>query len=399
MNSRVSFLKAAHHRAGVVALLLAGLVHGSAEAQAQNLAPPQTQAPVVSAPQAAAAASVGMARIEPGGSSGSSAPDQPPITVFYPSSSPARAVQRGPYMLDVAEQGEPVRGNGRLIVVSHGTGGSVVVHSDLARRLVEAGFVVAVPLHRADNFEDHSDNIGALVRRPVELSRTIDAVGRDARFAPLLALDKVGVYGMSAGGHTALVMAGGRWAQTGFRDHCEANIADDFQFCVGVITRLTGSWFDGVRKWAARGAIRWLFDDPAVHAHADPRVAAVVAAVPAAAHFDMASLAAPRVPLGLVTARQDRWLVPRFHSDRVLQACTPCERVDDIADGGHGAPLSPLPPGLTGILGDMLNDPPGFDRGQMAAVDRKTAAFFGRHLLGSDGSRVGASDSAQAPAH
>lgn len=45
------------------------------------------------------------------------------------------------------------------------------------------------------------------------------------------------------------------------------------------------------------------------------------------------------------------------------------------------AVLSPWPPGLSGILGDMLNDLPGFDRSRMAEVDRKTAAFFSRHLL------------------
>ena len=48
--------------------------------------------------------------------------------------------------------------------------------------------------------------------------------------------------------------------------------------------------------------------------------------------------------------------------------------------GGHGAPLSPLPPGLSGLLGDLLNDPPGFDRARMVDVDRKIAAFFRRHL-------------------
>ncbi len=310
------------------------------------------------------------------------------ITLYYPSSSEAR-VQSGPFRLRVARQGEPLRGNGRLVVVSHGTGGSPWVHADLARSLVEAGFVVALPEHRGDNYKDHSDNIGALTRRPAEVSRAIDALGRDPRFAPLLSLNKVGVYGMSAGGHTALTLAGGRWAPTNFRDHCEAHLAEDFQFCVGVITRLTGGWLDPVRKWVALAAIRVLFDDATVRSHADPRVAAVVAAVPAAAVFDMASLAAPRVPLGLVTAQQDRWLVPRFHSDRVLQACRPCEHIADVADGGHGAYLAPLPPGLSGILGDMLNDPPGFDRAQMVGIDRKVAAFFTRQLLAAGEGRPG----------
>ena len=213
------------------------------------------------------------------------------------------------------------------------------------------------------------------------MSRAIDAVGRDPRFAQLLQLDRVGVYGMSAGGHTALTIAGGRWAPTGFRDHCEAQIAEDFQFCVGVITKLTGGVFDGFKQWVALRAIRWLFDDSTPRSHADPRVAAVVAAVPAAAHFDFTSLVTPRVPLGLVTAQQDRWLVPRFHSDRVLGVCKTCEHIADLADGGHGAYLAPSPPGLTGLLGDMLNDPPGFDRSVLPAVDRKISAFFAGHLL------------------
>jgi predicted dienelactone hydrolase len=188
------------------------------------------------------------------------------------------------------------------------------------------------------------------------------------------------MYGMSAGGHTALTLAGGRWSPGGFKRHCEADLVDDFQSCVGLITHLTGGAFDGLKKWVALAVIRHRFDDDTMRSHVDPRIAAVVAGVPGAADFDMASLETPRVPLGLVTAQQDRWLVPRFHSDRVLQACKPCEHIADLPTGGHGALLSPLPPGLTGVLGDMLNDPPGFDRRQMPEVDRKITAFFVRHL-------------------
>ncbi|MDP3653994.1 MAG: dienelactone hydrolase [Rhodoferax sp.] len=304
-----------------------------------------------------------------------------PVTLYYPTHAPAAAIQRGPFTLELAEQGEPVRGNGHLVVISHGSGGGPWVHADLARTLVEAGFIVAMPQHHADNSKDGSNpgpNSWAI--RPQEVSRAIDAVGRDARFAPLLTLDHVGVYGMSAGGHTALSMAGGHWSAAGFKRHCEANLVDDFQACVGLITRLTGGMLDGIKKWVALAVIRHRFDDETMLSHEDPRVAAVVAGVPAAADFDMASLAKPRVPLGLVTSQQDRWLVPRFHSDRVLQVCTNCEHIADLSKGGHGALLSPPPPGLTGLVGDMLNDPPGFERGQMHAVDQKITAFFVRHL-------------------
>ena len=307
-----------------------------------------------------------------------------PVTVFYPSDAPSQPTARARFTLDVAAQGTPVRGNGRLVVVSHGSGGAPWVHADLARSLVDAGFIVAMPEHKADNYKDDGNpGPDSWTLRPAEVSRAIDAVGRDPRFAPLLQLDKVGMYGMSAGGHTALSLAGGRWSPAGFMRHCEANLVDDFQSCVGLITRLTGGPFDGLRKWGALFVIRHRFADMTWRTHTDPRIAAIVAGVPSAADFEMASLASPRVPLGLITAQQDHWLIPRFHSDRVLAACLPhCELIADMPSGGHGALLSPPPPGLTGLIGDMLNDPPDFDRaGVLPEVNRRTTAFFGAHLL------------------
>lgn len=103
--------------------------------------------------------------------------------------------------------------------------------------------------------------------------------------------------------------------------------------------------------------------------------------VPFAADFDTASLAAPKIPLGFVTAQKDVWLIPRFHSDPVLKACAKCERVADFPAGGHGALLSPPPPKLEGLVGDLLNDPPGFDRAkEVPEVNRRIVAFFSKHL-------------------
>jgi predicted dienelactone hydrolase len=308
-----------------------------------------------------------------------------PVTVHYPSSSPARPLRHGPAVQDLAPNGTPVRGNGRLVVISHGTGGSPWVHADLARALVSAGFVVALPEHRGDTYRDASwqGTFESPNRRPLEVSLTIDAVARDPRLAPLLDLQQVGVYGMSAGGFTALTLAGGRWSPEQFVRHCDAHLAEDWQFCTGVFTSLDGGWLDGLKLWVARQEIHRRFDgDTTWRQHTDPRVAAIVAAVPAAAAFDLGSLQTPRVPLGLVTMGGDRWLLPRFHAEAVLAACAPrCERVAHLAAGGHGALLSPLPPGLDGVLGEMLNDPPGFDRAVLPAVDQRVVAFFGRHLL------------------
>src|SRR5439155_23537293 len=111
--------------------------------------------------------------------------DGDPVTVFYPSSAEEKPLKRGPFTLNFASQGAPLRGNKRLIIVSHGSGGSPWPHSDLARALVESGFVVAVPEHRGDNYKDLSaTGPESWKRRPAEVSRAIDAVGQDPRFAP-----------------------------------------------------------------------------------------------------------------------------------------------------------------------------------------------------------------------
>ena len=117
--------------------------------------------------------------------------------------------------------------------------------------------------------------------------------------------------------------------------------------------------------------------------YADRWDVAIVAGVPASADFEVASLAAPTVPLGFVTAGKDKWLVPKFHSDRILAACKQCEVVAAMPTAGHGALLSPQPPMqvLPAIAQDLLGDPPGFDRSTLPDVDRKITAYFRRHLL------------------
>jgi predicted dienelactone hydrolase len=296
----------------------------------------------------------------------------------------AASASEGPVVVEfpTSAAGLPVRGKGRLIVLSHGSGGSPATYADLAATLVEAGFIVAMPWHRGDNIEDARDaGPASWKRRPAEVSRAIDRVGADPRFAPLLALDKVGMYGMSAGGHTALSLAGGRWSPSRLRRHCEAHIAEDFQACVGLTTSLHGDFLDAPKEAVARWVIAIKLRDRGWYSARDDRIVAVVAGVPFAADFDPASLASPRVALGIVTARRDRWLNPRFHSDAILAACRGCELIADFRNGGHGALLSPLPPHLTGLLGRLIGDPPGFERAEVPAVYRKIADFFRRHLL------------------
>lgn len=306
-----------------------------------------------------------------------------PVTVFYPTAAAEQTLQRGPFTLTATPDAAPQPGNGRLVVVSHGSGGLAWVHTDLARALVQAGFVVAMPLHRGDNaFDSGTPGPESWKQRPAEVSRAIDTVAADTRFAPLLTLDRVGVFGQSAGGHTALSLAGGVWSPARFLQHCEAHLADDFNACVGTATRLTGGWFDGFKLWLARSVLRNRFDDTTPQAYNDPRITAAVAGVPAAADFDLSSLARPAIPLGLITAGHDIWLTPRWHGEAVATTCTGCERIAHLPDAGHSVLISPLPPAdrLGSTAAWLLADPPGFDRAVLPALDQSITDFFLRHL-------------------
>ena len=313
----------------------------------------------------------------------SGAADAGPVTVFYPTEAPARTVQRGPFSLSVAPDAAPSPGKHRLIVISHGSGGSGWEHSDFAQILVAAGFMVAIPEHAGDNWHDHSAVGPASWRqRPREVTQAIDAMAADPRFAPLLDLKRVGVYGMSAGGLTALTLAGARWSPALLAQHCEAHIAEDFPTCVGLSTELTGDMLDPLRIGVARRVVRFkLGSDTALQGWTDPRIRAAIAAVPMAAVVDMASIAQPAIPLGLVRAGRDAWLAPQWHIDAVRTACKGCVLVADMPEAGHGSILSPQPPGLPPRAARLLDDPPGFDRHTLDGVYAAMRDFFIQNLL------------------
>lgn len=306
-------------------------------------------------------------------------------TVFYPTNAAESSVKQGPFDLSWAKDASPARGNGRLIVISHGSGGSPWVHTDLARALVARGFVVAMPQHHGDNYLDPS-NPGpeSWIKRPSEVSNAVDSVANDIRISAHLSLDRVGVFGGSAGGHTALSLAGGEWSPARFRDHCDRNIEVDFSSCVGFTTLLTGSWLDDIKVWVARRIISWRFKNDQLQRNVDPRVKAVVAMVPFAADFVPQSLADPKVALGLVIAAKDVNQVPAFHVEAIRKVCEPrCQVIMYLPEAGHGAMLSPMPPLQPGsVSSHLLSDPPTFDRkATLPLLYSHIAEFFSNTLL------------------
>lgn len=307
------------------------------------------------------------------------------LTIFFPTYGKQSLIKRGVFNLSIANDAPPIKGNSHLIIISHGSGGSPWVHYDLARALVQRGFIVAIPQHFHDNYINHSEpGPQSWQRRPKEVSDSIDLLSNDNKFSSLIDFNSIGIFGGSAGGHTALSFAGGKWSDENFRNHCLKNIKEDFSSCVGFNTLLNNKLTDNFKIFLAKKIIKQKFSDNTIHEYSDPRIKASIAMVPFAADFIPKSLSTPKIPLGLIIARKDINQKPQFHVLAITNSCkTNCEILLDLENAGHGAMLSPIPPFKKGSIEQtLLSDPIGFDREIMIPkINNSIIDFFENHLL------------------
>lgn len=337
-------------------------------------------------------AQVGMRQIASGGM---------PITLVYPTAATAQAQPQGAFMLQVAINAQPLSaqtGKRHLIVLSHGTAGSALPDHTLAATLARAGFVVAQPEHRGDNWQDFSRaGPESWKTRPQDVSDTIDAVARDPALAPLVDTRRVGVHGMSAGGVTGLALAGAQWRMLDLSQHCAEHLNNDIGFCMnGLAGKIWPQWVRKAQFTMARlltkdnapevlktrhgGKDATASQDP----RPDPRVAAVSLNVPVGVIFTPESLARITLPVGLTTAGNDGVLVPRFHSGHVLKHCKTCTTLSDHPIAGHFDWLSPWPSSVAQMVAATqmrggLPTPAFSDAARQKAFDQ-IALFFRQTL-------------------
>jgi predicted dienelactone hydrolase len=330
-----------------------------------------------------------------------------PITLVYPTAAVAQDVTYGAFTVQIASNAAPLpadstaaSGKRALIVLSHGTAGSALPEHALAAALARAGFVVAQPEHRGDNWQDFSRaGPESWKTRPQDVSDTIDAVARDPELAPLVDTRRVGVHGMSAGGVTGLVLAGAQWRMLNLIQHCAQNLDEDIGFCLNGLGGKT--WPQLQRKtqffmakvltesnapdnlkvvYGGNAKATGQGHDP----RPDPRVTAVSMAVPVGVIFTPESLARIRIPVGLSTSGDDGVLLPRFHSQHVMKHCTSCTPLSNHPKAGHFDWLSPWPASIaqtvaaTQMRGGLPN--PSFtDADRQKAFDQ-IAVFFKQKL-------------------
>ncbi len=280
-----------------------------------------------------------------------------PVTIWFPSMSVAKREALGPYSLDVALGGVPLKGRFPLVVLSHGTGGGAFDLANQAVALAQAGFVVAAVEHTGDNFHDRSRSFSRtnFLSRPRQISAALDFLLNDWHHKGLIDPARIGMLGHSAGGTTALIIGGGLldWGQV-------------IRYCA-----------DNTQDWGCQNSrAQNLADNPAAFdptpvAAADRRVKVLAIAAPALTHgFAPTGLATVKLPVQLWVAETDvvvadsgttAWLLPNKPEQH------------DVANAGHFAFFAPCPDLMrkSAVAAFICDDLPSFNR---AAFQRQFTA-------------------------
>ena len=276
--------------------------------------------------------------------------------IWYPSDAPASSQPVGLFRQTVAAGGA-IAGRGLpLVVMSHGTGGTFEGHYDTALALAQAGFVVAAVTHTGDNYRDQSQ-FGRLEGRPRHIKVLIDYLLASWPRHDAVDSKRIGMFGFSAGGFTALVAIGGTPDLSRVAPYCAAH---------------PDEWSCRMRR--ERNVA---MPDRPVWVH-DPRIVAAVIAAPAAGYtFPAEGLAAIRAPIQLWRGDSDEILPHPNYAQTVFDrlAAKPDYRV--VPNAGHYAFLAPCVPALAAIAADVCTDPPGFDRDAFhRELNAAVVAFF-----------------------
>jgi predicted dienelactone hydrolase len=320
-----------------------------------------------------------------------------PVALVYPSEVISKKIVLGAFEIEAAVDAPITAGPPRhLIVMSHGAGGSMLSDHTMAAHFAQAGFIVAQPLHAGDNYRDSSKSGPATwITRPSEISAVIDALAAHPQWRLSIKLDRVGVHGMSAGGATALSLAGGQWRMLALIQHCNANPDSDLGFCLNGISDPAAQAQRKAQYASAKGVPEMFLPASLKRVHggndaeADPRpdirIAAVSVNVPVVAIFSEASLVRVKIPVGVVAAEADTMLKPQFHSDYLLKHCKACTLLDNVPGASHLDMLHPWPTNLaaqtarTQPYGAELNLK--FDHARRLEAYARVVAFHRKHLI------------------
>jgi len=280
--------------------------------------------------------------------------------IWYPSKATAAPQRLGLFEQTVADGGAVAGRDLPLIVMSHGTGGSFEGHYDTALALADSGFVVAAVTHTGDNYREQTQ-FGRLENRPRHIKVLIDYMLGSWQHHDALDPSRIGMFGFSAGGFTALVAIGGTPDMRTVAPYC-AGYPDEWS-CRMLKERKINVSANMTKQW------NW------VH---DRRIVTAVIASPALGYaFSAEALSPVTVPIQLWRGDSDEILPHPNYAQAVYDRLPLKPEYHVVPNAGHFAFLAPCTPSLAAVAPEICRDPAGFDR---AAFHREfnpaVVAFF-----------------------
>ena len=262
---------------------------------------------------------------------------------FYPSTAKEGSSRIGSYQVDATENAKIASGHYPLLMLSHGNTGTPLALHDLATALARKGFVVVAVLHPGDNYKDHSrlGTLSNLYGRPMQISAAISATLHDRHLSPHVLGDEVGVMGYSAGGETALILAGAQPDLERLRRYCQER-PNDRDACT------------------TQGEL--IADRDDLVPSADPRVHALLLLAPLSLMFGRQTLADVHVPVLLYSGDDDTLVFPDKNADALARKLPVAPEFKVIAGAGHFVFMAPCTDEQMAIMPGLCTDADGVDR-------------------------------------
>jgi len=248
-----------------------------------------------------------------------------------------------------------------LVIISHGRGGWIGGHHDLAEALADSGFIVAAINHPHDSVDDlsQSDSMSNWAARPGHISHLIDFMLNDWTGKAAIDPERIGLFGFSLGAYTGLVLVGAKADFRRLAPWCKET--DTSENC----------------QRARRG------DVPASPSP-EPRIRAAVLADNAESFaFTPETLAAITVPLQVWRSELGGNGVMAT-STAFTASKLPATSELHVVPAGHFAFVAPCSEALAAAAPRICtNTPADFDRAAFhRTFDAEVVRFFSEHLIG-----------------
>jgi predicted dienelactone hydrolase len=284
------------------------------------------------------------------------------VGIWYPASGTASSQPLDLFTQQVVANGQISGNHLPLILISHGAGGSLASHYDTALALAGTGFVVAAITHTGDNYMDQSytGNRKDLIDRPRQIKIVTDYMLSVWQHHSRLDPNRIGIFGFSLGGFTALVEIGGTPDLRRMILLCSTRPnAPECAF----IKQHHGDQLDPVVKEPV-----WVHDS---------RIKAAVVAAPAVGFlFGSGGLQQVTIPVQLWRAEKDQQAPDAWNSAIVRQGLPRPPQVH-VVPGDHFVFAAPCSAALAKVAAFICTDPSGFDRAAFhSTFNRAVVTFF-----------------------